>query len=175
MTTKSHEADGVLETREGRDVLRFERRLDHPVERVWRAITEPAEIVQWLAEAQLELGEGGNVTLRWLNSDQEGNTAVARGTVRAVDPPRLLELDTDIHGVLRWELQDDNGGCRLIFTASYPSLPEDARLDVLSGWHIHLDHLADALAGQPVDWPRWSKEHRPRWKEHRDRYAVTSG
>ena len=31
--------DGTLVTADGRHVLRFERRLDHPVERVWR-VTE---------------------------------------------------------------------------------------------------------------------------------------
>src|SRR5439155_20424380 len=35
--------NGTLWTEQGRQVLRFERRLAHPVEKVWRAITEPAE------------------------------------------------------------------------------------------------------------------------------------
>lgn len=45
MTTKAEQADGILERTDDRDVLRYERRLAHPVERVWRAITEPDEIV----------------------------------------------------------------------------------------------------------------------------------
>ena len=32
---------------DGRPALCFERRLSHPIERVWRAITEPAELAQW--------------------------------------------------------------------------------------------------------------------------------
>ena len=95
--------DGTLERRDDHQVLRFERRLDHPVERVWRALTEPDELAAWLALAELELTEGGRVVLTWQNTDPDGNTAVARGTVSALDPPRLLELDTDIHGRLRWE------------------------------------------------------------------------
>ena len=35
-------AHGTLETVDGRPALRFERRLPHSVERVWRAISEPA-------------------------------------------------------------------------------------------------------------------------------------
>ena len=38
---------GTQQTVEGRPALRFERRLDHSVERVWRAVTEPAELARW--------------------------------------------------------------------------------------------------------------------------------
>ena len=82
--------DGTLERRGGHQVIRFERRLGHPVERVWRALTDPDEIAAWLALADLELEEGGRVVLTWQNTDDDGNTAVARGTVSALDPPRLL-------------------------------------------------------------------------------------
>ncbi len=33
--------NGTLQTIDGRPALRFERRLDHSIERVWRAVTEP--------------------------------------------------------------------------------------------------------------------------------------
>ena len=88
------------------------------------------------------------------------------------DPPRALELDTDTHGILRWELKADGEACALIFTASYPEKDPETRLSLLSGWHIHLDHLADALEGRPQDWPRWMDEQRPRWQEHHDHYAA---
>jgi hypothetical protein len=39
--------DGILLTVEGRSVLRFERALDHPPEKVWRAISDPAELEHW--------------------------------------------------------------------------------------------------------------------------------
>jgi hypothetical protein len=44
---------------------------------------------------------------------------------------------------------------------------------VLAGWHIHLDHLADGLAGRAQDWQRWTEEQLPRWQDH-DRYASRS-
>jgi uncharacterized protein YndB with AHSA1/START domain len=167
--TTMQQADGTLETVGGRDVLRYERRLSHPVERVWRAITEHEEVVQWLGELELEPAEGGAVVLRWLNTPEQ---TVARGTVTSFDPPRVLELDTDTHGILRWELEPDDGGSRLVFTASYPPKDDETRLSLLAGWHIHLDHLSEALAGSPQDWPRWMDEQLPRWQEHHDRYAA---
>lgn len=43
--------DGTLETIDGRPALRFERTLAHSVERVWRAISEPAELECWFPAA----------------------------------------------------------------------------------------------------------------------------
>jgi uncharacterized protein YndB with AHSA1/START domain len=170
----THPTDGTLETRDGRRVMRWERRLAHPPERVWAALTEPGELRRWLAEADVELVRGGAVQLRWLNSDDDGNRAVMNGTITALDPPRLLEIDSDIHGVLRWELAPEGDATRLVLTVS-ATPPDDAVGLVRAGWHIHLEHLADALDGRPVDWPRWSREHRPRWQEIHDAYAAQDG
>ena len=38
---------GRQEIVDGRPALRFERRLNHSVERVWRAVTDPAELARW--------------------------------------------------------------------------------------------------------------------------------
>jgi uncharacterized protein YndB with AHSA1/START domain len=162
---------GSVSVREGRYVLRFERHLPHPIERVWAALTDPDELIGWLARAEVDLVEGGRIELHWLNTDEQGNSAVARGTLTRVEPPRLLEYDTDIHGLLRWELRENGDGCVLTFTNVTPA-PEDNLPLVLAGWHIHLDHLADALRGHLVDWPRWNDDQMGRWTEYRDAYAA---
>ena len=169
--TTSNPADGTVEHRDGATVLRFERRLAHPVDRVWAALTEPARLREWLADADAELAEGGAVTLRWLNTDDEGNRAVMDATVTELDAPHVLEISGDPHGVLRFELSEDGPATRLVFTVSRPS--DEATDLVLPGWHIHLEHLADALDGRPVDWPAWGAEHRPRWQELHDCYAAS--
>jgi uncharacterized protein YndB with AHSA1/START domain len=38
---------GTYEIVDDRSALTFERRLSHSVERVWRAVTEPAELAHW--------------------------------------------------------------------------------------------------------------------------------
>ena len=38
---------GTYEIVDDRSALTFERRLAHSVERVWRAVTEPAELAHW--------------------------------------------------------------------------------------------------------------------------------
>src|SRR3954471_8484342 len=170
-TRTTHPADGTIETRGGRHVMRYERRLAHPVERVWAALTKPSQLRAWLADADIELVEGGRVQLRWLNTDDEGNGAIADGTVTALDAPPLLRPHTDPHGVLRFELREADGGTALTLTVSVPAPDEGVDL-ARAGWHIHLEHLADALDGRPVDWPAWGAQHRPRWEEIHRGYGA---
>ena len=163
-------ADGTVEHRDGQTVLRFERRLGHPVPEVWAAITEPARLREWLADADVELAEGGAVRLRWLNTDDEGDHATMDATVTELDAPRVLEISGDPHGTLRFELAADGSGTALVFTVTHAT--EEGTDVVLPGWHIHLEHLADALDGRPVDWARWDRDHRPRWQELQAAYAA---
>ncbi|HEX8065377.1 MAG TPA: SRPBCC family protein [Thermoleophilaceae bacterium] len=163
------EADGVLEQRGGKDVIRFERRLAHPPEGVWAAITEPGELIAWWGDADVDLVEGGRFRMSWLNTDDEGNRAVMDATISELDPPRVLELDGDLHGTLRFELTPDGEGTRLEFTSTL-ELPEEFRTKVLAGWHWHLGALADALDGgraDLVELPGWDRVH--------ERYAARVG
>jgi hypothetical protein len=108
------------------------------------------------------------VVLRWQNTDDDGNQAVMDATITELDPPRLIEYEGEPHGRVRWELSGADGGCLLRLTVT---VPDEVVTEAVSGWHIHLDHLEDALDGRPVDWPRWSEEHRPAWQELHDRYT----
>ena len=179
---------GTIEGAGDKQVLRYERRLDHPVERVWAALTDPDELAGWLAAAdELELVEGGRIALRWLNTadadewkkygvelgDHDPDTP-ARGTITRLDPPRLIVYETDLMGEMRWELRAEGSGCVLTFTNTV-ELPERFRGQTLAGWHVHLDHLAEALEGRRVEWSTWTREYIEDWAEIRDRYAAQLG
>lgn len=161
--------DGVFEQTESGYLLRFERYLRHPPEKVWRFLTEPDRLLDWLAAAEVNLTEGGSVVLSWQNTDTEGNSAIARGTITRLDPPRLIEIDTDIHGLITWRLDTDGAGCLLRLSVRH-DLPDEYLVIVLAGWHVHLDFLEDALDGQAVDWPNWPVD---RWEKHRNRYEQS--
>jgi uncharacterized protein YndB with AHSA1/START domain len=171
LTPKSA-ADGILETRGDSHILRFERSLPHPMEQVWAALTEPEQLVAWLGQVEIDLCKGGRVQVRWLNTDEHGNSTdtVMNATITQLDPPRLLEYAGDIHGVLRWELQEATDGCVLTFSNTLPA-PHTRLRESLAGWHVHLDFLAEALEGQAVDWPHWPLD---RWVRHYERYCQIS-
>jgi uncharacterized protein YndB with AHSA1/START domain len=161
-------ADGALEVKDGKHVVRFRRRLSHPIERVWAALTESDQLIGWWGEAEIDLVEGGQFTMSWLNTDEHGNRAVMHAKITRLEPPRLLETEGDIHGVLRWELRPDSEGTVLTFSST-SELPEEYRARSLAGWHWHLDALAEALDGRKVD-----MIHLPdaRWERLHDEYAA---
>jgi uncharacterized protein YndB with AHSA1/START domain len=144
-------ADGTVErTDDGRYVIDFERRLDHPVERVWAALTRPDELIAWWGDADVELSEGGHFNVRWLNTDDEGNGAERHATITKLVHEQLLVLDGDMHGRLRWELTPDGDGTLLSFRSTVELEPEFLT-KVPAGWHFHMDALAEHLEGGSSD------------------------
>jgi uncharacterized protein YndB with AHSA1/START domain len=141
-------------------VLRFERRLSHPVERVWAALTEPEQLKQWLAAAEIDPNPGGPFILHFDNIDH-----TMPGRVIRYEPPRLFEhtFGDDANGVVRWELLDDEGDCLLRLSHMVHVSAEMANF--ASGWHTHLELLEAALNGVPEAW-NWD-----RWHGHKRRYA----
>lgn len=138
--------------------LRFERRLHHPVAKVWAALTEPLHLSDWLAEATVELTLGGRLQLRF------GNTgSVVNGKVVQLVPERLFEFtwssEEAVDTLVHWELHPASEGCLLVMTHDFPNgltLPS-----MLAGWHTHLEGLPAALSGKRTDWPwdRWRELH----------------
>ena len=155
-------ADGtVARTDDGRYVIDFERRLDHPVERVWAALTEPAELIAWWGDVDVELREGGRFNVRWLNTDDKGNTIEMHSRIAKLVPGELLVLDGDRHGRLRWALTPDGDGTLLSFRSTVDLQP-DFLTRVPAGWHFHLDALAEHLGGGSTDLveiPSWEPIH----------------
>jgi uncharacterized protein YndB with AHSA1/START domain len=155
-------ADGTVElTDDGRYVISFERRLAHPVGRVWEALTTPDELIAWWGDAELDLTEGGRFDMRWLNTDDAGESIVMHATIVKLVPERLLVLDGDRHGRLRWELTPDGDGTRLSFRSTL-ELEPDFLTKVPAGWHFHLDALARHLEGSETDLveiPDWEPIH----------------
>jgi uncharacterized protein YndB with AHSA1/START domain len=128
--------DGILE---GAGV-RFERILDHPVERVWEALTKPEALAAWLAPARVEAGVGGTIRV-------ETTGGPSGGRIREWKENDLLEYDWFEEAVVRWELLPEGPGrCRLIFTCR--PLPKSLWQAASVGWHFHLDALALSLEGK---------------------------
>jgi len=139
-------------TADGRYALRFERTLDHPPEKVWRALTERDQLVAWFpAEVDLDVPAGTQVRFAF----PSGRAPQAGGTVTRSDAPRLLEYTWD-DALLRWELAAIGvGTCRLVFTHVFDD--RAGAVAAASGWHAGLEVLAAGLDGRPLDWSVWDR------------------
>jgi uncharacterized protein YndB with AHSA1/START domain len=133
--------DAILTDQQGRSVLRFERPLRHSPERVWAALTEPAEQRSWHPTPfELEPRVGGTVTYLPGGDVPE----MPAGQVTEYDPPRALAHTWD-DDLLRWELRADDDGCVLVLTHTFDDRFKAAR--DAAGWHVCLDGLAVTLEG----------------------------
>src|SRR3954451_13631241 len=127
--------NGTLETVDNRAALRFERRLGHSVERVWRAITEPDELARWFVAPVQWTPEAGE------RFEAAGQT----GEVTELEPPRVLAWTWGGED-FRFELAPDGGDrCGLNFTHVF----EDRSLDAqhAAGWEAYLSRLDAHLDG----------------------------
>jgi uncharacterized protein YndB with AHSA1/START domain len=150
-------AYGSLETIDGRPALRFERSLAYPIERVWHAVSVPAELerffpaaVDW-TPAPGETIELGGLTLE----------------VTEVEPPRRLAW-TFGGQPQSFELFETEGCCRLVFTHVIDDLPA---AQTATGWETYLSRLEPHLAGEYLS---EEEAHKP-WKEIHERYAERFG
>lgn len=142
----------VRKLEDGRPYVHFVRRLPYSVERVWSAITDPAELAKWFAGFNVELREGGKFEI-WFTGESgecEGPAHVT-GKVSCFEPPRVLEC-----GSMRFELEPDGlTGCVLTFTdilmSDFARTFAELCNSVLGGWHRFLDALEANLDGAPFD------------------------
>ena len=122
------------------------RELRHPPEKVWQALTDPAELREWAPfDANGNLGTAGNtVTLTTVGAPA---LHVTETTVTRAEAPRLLEYNWGGQDI-RWALEPlGAGGTRLTL---WHNINRKYIAMGAAGWHICLDVLDRALAGQPI-------------------------
>src|SRR5215470_2000213 len=131
---------GIAEVRKDGDkwTLILVRELRHPPEKVWQALTDPAQLREWAPfVTDGSLSSVGTVNLTWVGTPQTSETKVTQA-----EAPRLLE-----YADMRWELETSGTGTRLTLWHKI-----DRRFISwgAAGWHICLDVLDRLLAGAPI-------------------------
>jgi uncharacterized protein YndB with AHSA1/START domain len=150
-----------------RPALRFQRRMAHPVDAVWRAITESAQLEQWFpSSVELDLREGGEMTFTFRETKLSEQPTTMAGEVTDLDPPRLFAFYWG-EDHLRFELEPADGGTLLTFTALLDARDKAAR--DAAGWHVTFDALERHLAGTATS-PS-SPEPGADWRGLYDEYA----
>lgn len=132
--------------------------IEAPRERVWQAIAEPEQMVQWFLPAL-----PGAV----LKRDDAGKLSVGLGPMEmgvmvfeAMEAPRTVVSRNipDETLATTYSLNEEQNGTRVTVTMSgFESLPEDARHDRLnlsgSSWEQALDNLKAFVAGSDLPFP----------------------
>lgn len=145
----SESADlGTIDRNADGYTLRFERRINHPRAKVWRAITESEHLVHWLpCDIVGERRAGAAVDLPFwpAHVDKYGleSTPTLAGKIEVWEPPAVFEWwwSTDR---LRWELEEVDGGTLLRFTTWLGADGHDAT-KTAAGYHACLGNLATLL------------------------------
>ncbi|MEU0956720.1 SRPBCC family protein [Streptomyces niveus] len=131
----------------GRTALRMERRLAHPPQRVWDAITQPAHLAKWFpSEVSVDLRPGGEIGFHF--PGELGPGPAMTGRVTDVDEPRLFAF-TWGEDHLRWEIAPDGDGSRLSLVHTFGD--RFGAASFASGWQVCVTALGQLLAGRPVD------------------------
>jgi len=120
------------------------RELRHSPEKVWLALTDPAQLREWAPfEADGSLGTVGSTVK--LTTVGAPTPLVSETKVTRADAPRVLEYNWG--NAIRWELEAIDGGTRLTLWTSI-----DRRFISMgaAGWHVCFDVLERLLAGQPI-------------------------
>ena len=149
----------------GKPVLRFERRLKHSPEKVWRAVTEPGELAHWFpAKVDYELKPGAPITF-----DDEAMDGPTYGEVLEVDPPKVFVFSWD-DNVFRIEIVRDGDGSVLHFsqTLGHSDQWGDERFAAqhAAGWDVCLGQLVarlDGVEAGPDDWAELNEHYVEKW------------
>ena len=132
--------------------------IDAPIDRAWRAVTEPEQLTRWYATnyaweiPALAVG----ATVKFHNSETE----ILLATIEVLDPPHEFTLrwqpDTtypEMRVVTSFLLVQENGGTRMTLRESgFEAMPEAARqqwIDQISeGYLMTVENLKAHLEGR---------------------------
>jgi uncharacterized protein YndB with AHSA1/START domain len=142
------------------------RELRHSPDKVWEALTDPAQLREWAPfDADGSLGTAGaTVQLTTVGAPAPH---VSAAKVTRADAPHVLEHNWGTFN-MRWQLEAVGSGTRLTLWANIarPYISMGA-----AGWHICFDVLDHFLAGEPIgrlvgpdamqfgDWQRLNGEY----------------
>ena len=142
--------------------VRYDRTSKHSEERLWRAITDPAEVTAWMQyPAKIDLRVGGKYVVDFAKT----NSGVLDGVIVAIEPERLLRYAWGT-SIVEWTIGPSGSGCKHTFLQA--GLPDrgPGEEGLVAGWHAWFDDLDRYLDGSPL--PALSE--RGAWRALGERY-----
>lgn len=153
------QVQAVIEIEGNGIIARFDRLLNHPVEKVWGALTENDKVEKWMSNLEMkDLRKDG--TIKFNFNDGSGKSFDMK--IRDFRESAVLDFEWG-DGWVRFEVSPEKDGCSLVLKESITPVNDHTSKD-LAGWHICLDMFSDLLDGHhqdfPMDeWEKWHKEY----------------
>jgi uncharacterized protein YndB with AHSA1/START domain len=156
----SPESKGTVTIEGDYATLRYERRLSHPREVIWKAITDPNELAGWFNTKAIINGRNGG-KIDFVNTVSGFHTT---GRILAWDPQRVFEHEWHIapnlslpggepEAFIRWDLERDGDSDNTLLTLTYNRLTKSTSLRFAPGTHAYLDRLEASLNNEALpDW-----------------------
>jgi uncharacterized protein YndB with AHSA1/START domain len=145
--------------------------LRHSPDKVWKALTDPAQLKEWAPfDANASLGqEGATVKLTIVGAPSE---QVSETTITRAEEPKLLQYNWG-GGETRWQLEPTADGTRLTLHAKI-----DRRFIAMgaAGWHVCFDVMERLLDEAPVGrHVGMSMMQDPGWRRLNEEYSKQFG
>jgi uncharacterized protein YndB with AHSA1/START domain len=140
--------------------LKFERRLFHPKDVVWKAITDPEELAGWMNTKAVIDGRNSG-TIDFVNTVSGFHTT---GRILTWDPLCVFEYEWHIapnpslpdgepEAAIRWELKQEDNSNTTLLTLTHRRLTKSTSSRFAPGWHAYLDRLEASLNNEVLpDW-----------------------
>ncbi len=124
------------------------RRLDVPVEDVWRAISTKAGLDTWwlTRSVEIDLRPGGLFRHHWTNTIRDFKTN------EFIDFVGVPGHESEPENLMRFELKADGEGTVFSFLDAFNGAQRPLSLPwTASGWHGTVDAIETALTGRPIN------------------------
>jgi uncharacterized protein YndB with AHSA1/START domain len=138
--------------------------INAPLERVWTAITDPAQVEQWFSPGTSWKSSGSGVGARLYVENPETGAEMYVQVLEVVDPPhqlvtRALPEPGETSTTTDWRLQEENGGTRLtLIYSGYELMPDDTRQQRMEenafGFGMMMGNIKAFIEGAPLPQPQ---------------------
>ncbi|MDL5055419.1 SRPBCC domain-containing protein [Oscillatoria laete-virens NRMC-F 0139] len=133
-------------------------------ERVWEALTDPAQVAQWFSPGALFRSTGNGAGARLYVENPETGAEMYVQILEIADRPHRLVLRSQPEPpepsfITSYTLTEENDGTRLKFLFSgYEALPEEIRQQIMdenaAGFELMLGNIRAFIEGMPLPNPQ---------------------
>jgi uncharacterized protein YndB with AHSA1/START domain len=152
--------NGFIAVEGNHATLTFKRRLQHPIDAVWAAITDPEQRANWFGITMIDGRVGGTIEMVAQGPPLPSEQRTVRGRILVWEPPRVFEHEWHQllveKSVVRYELVAE-GDDATILTFTHRGLSLANAKGYVSGTHAFLDRLDAHLNG--IDLPDWKQRY----------------